>query len=411
MERRVVITGLGTVNPLSSDIPGFWNRLCEGKSGVRDISRFDASPYKVRFGGEVADFDADQRFGAKDARRMDRFTQFALAAGIDAVADSGIDFSVEDPRRIGVILGSGTGGLAVFEEETLRCQQVGPNRVSPFLIPKLMTNAAPAVLSIRFGLRGPTLSIASACASAADAIGASLDAIRGGRCEVMLAGGAEAALTPMGLAGFCAAKALSERNEAPQQACRPFDRDRDGFVLAEGAGVVILEELEHARRRGARIYCELLGYGQTADAHHITAPHPDGSGAADSIRLALADAKLASEDIQYINTHATGTLLGDEAETKAVRSVFGGHARKLIVSSTKSMLGHLCGASGGIAAIVCSMTIRSGTVHPTINYETPDPACDLDCVPNAARSVPVRRALATSFGFGGHNCCLAFGAV
>jgi len=411
MSRRVVITGLGTINPLSSVVSSFWGRLCEGQSGIRNISRFDASPYKVRFAGEVADFDADQRFGTKHARRMDRFTQFALAAGKDAVADSGIDFEKEDPRRVGVILGSGTGGLAVFEEEMVRCQQVGPNRVSPFLIPKLMTNAAPAVLSIHFGLRGPALSIASACASAGDAIGASLDAIRSGRCDAMLAGGAEAALTPMGLAGFCAAKALSERNDSPQQACRPFDRDRDGFVLAEGAGVVVLEDLEHARRRGARIYCELLGYGQTADAHHITAPHPEGTGAADSIRLALADSRLDREDIQYVNTHATGTQLGDEAETKAIRLVFGDRARRLVVSSTKSMLGHLCGASGGIAAIVCAMTIQTGTVHPTINYETPDPACDLDCVPNRARQVSVRHALATSFGFGGHNCCLAFGAV
>ncbi len=411
LNRRVVITGLGTVNPLSSDVTEFWNRLCAGQSGVGPISRFDASGFKVRFGGEVKAFDADERVGGKVAKRLDRFAQFALAAAIDAVADSGLDFAQEHAERCGTILGSGTGGMSAFEEETAKYLHQGPGRVSPFLIPKMMANAAPAAVSIHFGLRGQNACVVSACASAADAIAASMDAVRLGRADVMLAGGAEAALTPMGLAGFCSAKALSERNDNPPQACRPFDRERDGFVLGEGAGVIVVEELEHARKRGAKIYCELLGAGQSSDAHHITAPRPDGEGACHSIRLALADARLNPEDIQYINTHATGTQLGDAAETKAIRMAIGAHSSRLVVSSTKSMIGHLCGASGGVAAIVCALTIQQGVVHPTINYETPDPECDLDCVPNVARELPVRRLLATSFGFGGHNCCLAFGAV
>lgn len=301
--------------------------------------------------------------------------------------------------------------MTVFEEECLRYQNSGPGRVSPFLIPKLMSNAAPAAISIQFGLKGPALSISTACASAADAIGMSCDAIRLGKTDVMVAGGAEAALTPLGLAGFCSAKALSERNDHPAQACRPFDRDRDGFVLGEGAGIVVMEELEHARKRGATIYCEVLGTGQSADAHHITAPHPSGEGAAHAIQQALQDARLDPTEIQYINTHATGTPLGDEAETKAIKRVLGTHAHNCVVSSTKSMIGHLCGASGGVAAIVCALTIRDGVVHPTINYETPDPACDLDCVPNTARRLRIRHVMATSFGFGGHNSCLIFGAL
>jgi 3-oxoacyl-[acyl-carrier-protein] synthase II len=411
MTRRAVITGLGTVNGLSCNVADFWRRLCAGESGVNTISRFDASPFKVHFGGEVRDFDPAQHMDEKLARRMDRYSQFALVAGIDAVKESGIRFDHEDPSRCGVILGTGIGGMGTFEEETAKYLQAGPRRVSPFLVPKMMPNAAPAALSIQFGLRGPTLSIASACASAADAIAAGVDAIRLNRAEVILAGGSEAALTPMGLSGFCSAKALSERNDEPQRACRPFDLNRDGFVLAEGSGVVVVEELEHARKRGAPIYCEVRGSGQTGDAYHITAPHPEGIGATRAIRLAIADARVNLDDIQYINTHATGTPLGDLAETKAIRAVFGSHADKLVVSSTKSMIGHLCGASGGVAAAVCAMTIRDGVVHPTINYETPDPACNLDCVPNVARQLRVKNILATSFGFGGHNSCLIYSAL
>ena len=411
MNRRVVITGLGTINPLALNVANFWKRLCAGESGVGLISRFDVSAFKVRFGGEVRDFNPDAFIDPKVAKRMDRFAQFALAAAIEAVTDSGLDFSREDPFRCGVILASGIGGMSAFEDDHARYRDVGPGRVSPFLIPKMMVNAAPAAVSIHYHLQGPTSAVVSACASAADAIAAGVDSIRLGRTDVIVSGGAEAALTPMGLAGFCAARALSERNDDPAGACRPFDRDRDGFVLGEGAGVVVLEELEHARRRGAPIYCEILGAGQTGDAHHLTAPHPEGSGAARSLQLALADARLNPADIDYVNTHATGTPLGDEAETKAIRAALGAHSRKIVVSSTKSMIGHLCGASAGVAAIVCALTIRHGVVHPTINYENPDPACDLDCVPNAARDVSVRRILATSFGFGGHNCSLAFGSV
>lgn len=411
MLRRAVITGLGTVNPLANNVRDSWSRLCAGQSGVGPITQFDASAFKVRFAGEVRDFAPDQWIDGKVAKRLDRFAQFALVSAIEAVCDSGLDFNTLPVERCGTIIGSGTGGMSVFGEESVRYQQTGPGRVSPFFIPKLMSNAAPASISIHFGLRGPALSISTACASAADAIAASVDAIRTGRTDVMVSGGSEAVLTPMGLAGFCSAKALSERNDDPPRACRPFDRERDGFVLGEGAGVVVIEEFEHARRRGARIYCEILGAGQSSDAYHITAPHPDGTGASQAIRAALSDARVDVGQIQYVNTHATGTPLGDEAETKAIKSVFGSHSSRIAVSSTKSMIGHLCGASGGVAAIVCALTIRDGVVHPTINYETPDPECDLDCIPNTARKLPVERILATSFGFGGHNSCLIFGAI
>lgn len=408
MTRRAVITGLGTVNCLSDDVAEFWRNLCNGVSGIGLISRFDTSAFRVQIGGEVRNFDAGRSMDERAARRLDRYAQFAYVAGQKAVQDSGLDFAKESPFRSGIILGTGIGGMGTLEEETGKYLQAGPRRVSPFSVPKMMPNAASAALSIEYELQGPALSVASACASAADAIVAAVDTIRLNRADVMLAGGAEAALTPVGLAGFCSAKALSENNAAPQKACRPFDRERDGFVLGEGAGVLVVEELEHARRRNAQIYCEVLGSGQSADAHHITAPHPDGIGAAQAIRLALADARLNPDDVQYVNTHATGTPLGDAAETKAIHAAFGGHAKRLVVSSTKSMIGHLCGASGGVAAIVCAMTLRDGVVHPTINYENPDPACDLNCVPNHARELPVQTILATSFGFGGHNNCLIY---
>jgi 3-oxoacyl-[acyl-carrier-protein] synthase II len=411
MIRRAVITGLGTVNPLAQNIYSFWKRLTEGENGIGPLTRFDASAFKVRFGGEVRDFAPEERLGAREAKRLDRFAQLGMIAAMDAVTDSGIDFSHEDPFRCGVALGSGIGGMSVFEEESEKYHRVGPSRVSPFLIPKMMANAATASISIQYGLRGPATCVTSACASAGDAIASAVDAIRLGRVDVMVSGGTEAALTSLGLAGFCSARALSERNDQPEAACRPFDKDRDGFVLGEGAGIVILEEYEHARRRGANIYCEVQGYGQTADAHHITAPHPEGEGASRAIQMALQDARIDPEDVDYINTHATGTQLGDKAETRAIHTALGAHARRLVVSSTKSMIGHLCGASGGIAAIVCALTLRDSIVHPTINYETPDPECDLDCIPNTARQLPIRRAMSTSFGFGGHNCCLVLGKV
>jgi 3-oxoacyl-[acyl-carrier-protein] synthase II len=411
MTRRVVITGLGTVNSLCSDVPGLWAGLCAGRSGIGNIELFDTTGFKVHFGGDVKDFKPDAVLDPKTARRLDRFAQFALAASLSAVKDSGLEFSKEDPYRCGVIIGSGIGGLSEFEEQHTRMMQGGPGKISPFVIPKMIANAAAGNVSIQFGACGPCTAISTACSSAANAIGDALRAIQHERADVVITGGSEAGLTPMGLGGFASARALSMRNDDPPGASRPFDKDRDGFVLSEGAGILIVEELEHARRRGAAIYAELLGEGSTADAHHITAPHPTGAGAAMAMRVALRDAKINPEDVQYVNAHGTSTQLGDAAETNAIKQVFGDHAYKLAVSSTKSMLGHTLGASGGIELIACVLSIRDGVVHPTINYQTPDPACDLDYVPNTARETPVRRAISNSFGFGGHNCCLVVGAL
>jgi 3-oxoacyl-[acyl-carrier-protein] synthase II len=411
MTRRVVITGLGTVNSLCSDVAGFWKALCAGRSGIGLIEQFDTTDFKVKFGGEVKGFAAEAVLDPRTARRLDRFAQFALAAAASALKDSGLDVSREDPYRCGVILGSGIGGLNEFEEQHGRYLNGGPGRISPFVIPKMIPNAASGNVSIHFGLCGPNTAVSTACASAAHAINDALRAIQLDQAEVMFAGGSEAAMTPMGLGGFISARALSTRNSDPQKASRPFDQDRDGFVLSEGAGVVILEELEHARRRGAKIYAELLGTGSTADAHNITAPHPDGNGAARAMQQALRDARLDPTDIQYINAHGTSTPLGDEAETRAIKQVFGPHARRLAISSTKSMVGHLLGASGGVELIATVLTITHGVVHPTINYETPDPTCDLDYVPNTAREMRVRQAISNSFGFGGHNACVVVGAL
>jgi 3-oxoacyl-[acyl-carrier-protein] synthase II len=409
--RRVVITGLGTVNPLGHDVRTCWQGLCAGQSGVGPIRQFDTGAFKVHFGGEVKDWDPRAHFDSKTARHLDRFAQFALVASAEALKDSGLDLSKEDPYRCGCIIGSGIGGLNEFEEQHARYIKSGPPRISPFVIPKMIPNAAAGNVSIHFGLCGPNTAVSTACASAANAVGDALRAIQHDQSDVMLTGGSESAITPMGVGGFTQAQALSLRNDDPQAASRPFDKDRDGFVLAEGAGIVILEEWEHARRRGAPVYAELLGVGATADAHHITAPHPCGAGAAKAMEFALRDARLSPEDVQYINAHGTSTPLGDEAETKAVKEVFGPHARRLAISSTKSMVGHLLGASGGVELIACALSIRHGVVHPTINYRTPDPACDLDYVPNTAREMRVRRVLSNSFGFGGHNCTLVIGAV
>jgi 3-oxoacyl-[acyl-carrier-protein] synthase II len=411
MTRRVVITGMGTVNALSSDLAGYWRALLEGRSGVGLIEQFDTSAFKVHFAGEVKGFKPEEYLDPKALRRLDRYTQLALVASHHAVKDSGLDFSKEDPYRCGVILGSGIGGLNEFEEQHSRYVHDGPGRISPFTIPKMIVNAGPGNISIEFGLCGPNTAVATACASAANAVEDAYHAIRIGKAEVMLTGGAESAITPMGLGGFVSARALSMRNDAPQKASRPFDKDRDGFVLAEGAGIVILEELEHARRRGAQIYAELLGCASTADAHHITAPHPCGAGAAKAMEFALRDARLNPDEVQYVNAHGTSTEQGDVAETKAVKQVFGAHAPKLAVSSTKSMLGHLLGASGGVELIATVLTVKHGVIHPTINLDTPDPECDLDYVPNRAREGRVRRAISNSFGFGGHNACLVVGAM
>jgi 3-oxoacyl-[acyl-carrier-protein] synthase II len=410
MKRRVVITGMGTVNSITNDVGELWDALCGGKSGIGRIDHFDTTDFRVNFGGQVRDFHPEAVMEVRTARRMDRFAQFALVATLSAKQDAGIDFAKTDLDRCGVIIGSGIGGLNEYEEQHTKLIKQGPSRISPFVIPKLMVNAAPGQISIYFGLRGPNMAVSTACASAANAVGDSLRAIQHDEADVMITGGSEAAMTPMGLGGFIAARALSERGENPQKASRPFDRDRDGFVLSEGAGIVILEELEHAKKRGAKIYAELIGYGATADAYNITAPHPTGSGAALAMVRALKDARINVDDVQYVNAHGTSTPLGDEAETKAIRSVFGDHANRLAVSSTKSMLGHLLGASGGVELIATTLSIHHGVVHPTINYENPDPNCDLDYVPNIARSMRVQHAISNSFGFGGHNATLCVGA-
>lgn len=410
MTRRVVITGMGTVNPLAKDVPSYWKALCRGQSGIRPIEQFDTSEFKVHFGGEVKGFDPTGVIPAKSAKRLDRFTQFALVAADEAVKDSGLAFDKEDPFRCGTIIGCGIGGLNEFEEQKTRQLNDGPSRISPFVIPKMIANAAPGNISIHFGLRGPNTAVATACASAANAVGDALRTIQFGYADVMISGGTEAAITQMGLGGFISARALSSRNDAPEKASRPFDKDRDGFILSEGAGILILEELEHAKKRGANIYGELLGCGATADAHHITAPHPEGLGAIHAMKFALKDAKIDPDEVGYVNAHGTSTELGDVAETNAIKTVFGHHAKKLAISSTKSMIGHLLGASGGVELIACLMSLRSGVIHPTINQEIADPLCDLDYVPNHARETRINYAISNSFGFGGHNCCVAVGA-
>jgi 3-oxoacyl-[acyl-carrier-protein] synthase II len=409
--RRVVLTGLGTVNPLANDVPAYWKALLAGKSGIGPITLLDTSAFKVHFAGEVKNFQPEAVLNPKEVRRMDRFAQFGLVAALEAVRDSGVDFAKEDPFRCGVIIGSGIGGLAELEEQHSVYIHKGPSRIGPFVVPKMIANAASGHVSIHFGLMGPNTAVATACASAAHAIGDALRAIQHDQADVMLSGGAEAAITPMGLGGFVSARALSMRNDDPPGASRPFDKDRDGFVLSEGAGIVVLEELEHAMRRGADIYAELLGVGSTADAYHITAPHPEGAGASRAMENALRDARVAPSDVDYVNAHGTSTELGDVAETLALKRVFGDHARKLAVSSTKSMVGHLLGASGGVELIASVLSIRHRVVHPTINYRTPDPACDLDYVPNQPRETRVRTAISNSFGFGGHNCTLVVGAL
>jgi 3-oxoacyl-[acyl-carrier-protein] synthase II len=409
--KRVVITGMGTVNSLSCDVPNYWAALLAGRHGIGPLELFDVSRFKVHFGGEVKNWDAEKRLGVNPARRLDRFSQFALVAAREAVTHSGIDFSREDPFRCGVIIGSGIGGLSTLEEGFAKYQKDGPSQISPFVIPKMIPNAASAIVSIEYKLYGPNTDVSTACASAANAVGDSLRAIRLDLADVMISGGAEAAITIMGLGGFCSLKALSMRNNDPGAASRPFDKDRDGFVLSEGAGILVLEELEHARKRGAQIFAEVMGVGSTADGYHITQPPDDGRGAARAMQMALADAEVSPQDVQYVNAHGTSTKQGDAAETRALKTVFGPHAHKLAVNSTKSMLGHLLGASGGVELIAVALSIKNKVVHPTINYQTPDPDCDLDYVPNTARELTVRRAISNSFGFGGHNCCLVLGAV
>jgi len=410
-KRRVVITGLGCVTALAESVEGLFTALCEGKSGVSTVESFDTSEYPVRFGGEIKSFDVKKYVDHRESKRMDRFSQFAMAAAIQAINDSGLDFAKEDSFRVGAVVGTGIGGIQEIEQQHERLLKKGPGRVSPFCVPRLMANAASGNIAIRYGLRGPNFSVVSACASGSHAIGEAFYNILSGRSDVIVTGGAEAALSPVGLASFCAARSLSTRNDNPKTASRPFDKDRDGFVLSEGAGIVVLEEYEHAKKRGANIYAELLGYSATDDGYHITAPMPDGKGAATVMKLALIDAAIEPEEVDYINAHGTGTELNDIAESMAIRTVFGRHAYKLPVSSTKSSLGHLLGASGAVELIVCVKAINKSVIPPTINLDNQDERCDLkmDFVPLEARQADVNIAMSNSFGFGGHNACLVVG--
>ena len=409
--RRVVVTGLGVVTPLGCELDDVWDAVCAGRSGVGLVQRFDCRDFKVRFGGEIRNFtpSAHIQFDAKDERRIDRFCQFALVAADKAIRQAAIDFAVGDSYRYGVLVGSGIGGLDEIESQHSMLFDRGPDRISPFMIPKLIINAASGNISVRWGLRGPNTAVCTACASGTNAIGDAFRIIQIGVADVMIAGGTEAGLTPMGIAGFARTGALSTRNNAPQQASRPFDRNRDGFVLSEGAGILVLEERDFAIRRGATILGEVLGYGQSADATHLTAPDPGGAGAAYAMNAALRDAGLRPDEMDYINAHGTSTPLGDLAETNAIRAVFGSHADALAVSSTKSQLGHLLGASGGVESAFCITAMLRQIAPPTINLDEPDPECDLDYVPDKPRSMRIRRTMKNSFGFGGHNACVVFG--
>lgn len=411
--RRVVITGLGCVTALSESVDELFTALCEGKSGVSTIESFDTSQYPVHFGGEIKDFNVTKYIDRREAKRMDRFTQFAVAAAMQAVADSGLDLEKEDPYRVAAIVGTGIGGIKEIEEQHVRLIEKGPGKVSPFCVPRLMANAASGNIAIQFKLRGPCFAVSSACASGNHTIGEAFWNIASGRSDMAVTGGSEAALTPIGLGSFCAARSLSLRNDAPPLASRPFDRDRDGFVLTEGAGVLILEEYEHAKERGAKIYAELLGYAATDDGYHITAPLPDGAGAAMAMKLAIEDAKITPQAVGYINAHGTSTELNDIGESKAIKTVFGDYAYKVPVSSTKSCLGHMLGATAAIELIAAIKVINHSVIPPTINLDNPDERCDvkMDYVPNQARETKVDIAISNSFGFGGHNACLVVGKV
>lgn len=407
--RRVVVTGMGAITPLGASTDAFWDGLVAGRSGIARISQFDPADNDVHIGGECRDFDPGPFIDARLIKRMDRFAQFAYVAARLASDQAGLAPDVCDPQRAGVILGTGIGGLREIEEQHLRLIHKGPSKVSAFTIPKLMANAAAGHIAIGLNLRGSSASTATACASAGTAMGDAIQALRNGVLDIVVTGGSEAACTPLGLAAFAAMKALSTRNSEPARASRPFDRDRDGFVLSEGAGVLVFEEYEHARKRGAEIYAEVLGFGATTDAGDIVQPDPDGRGAARSMRMALEDARLNPDNVDYINAHGTSTPLGDVAETRAIKSVFGAAAQRVAVSSTKSCIGHLLGASGGVEAIACVLAMRNRTLPPTINLDHPDPECDLDYVPHTARDAAVRVAMNNSFGFGGHNTCVLFG--
>ncbi len=406
--RRVVVTGLGLVTALGIGVEKSWEGLTRGRSGVRRITHFDASAFPTQIAGEVDGFNPEDFVEPKEIKKMDRFIQFGIAASSMAMEDSGLKVTSENAPRIGVYVGAGMGGLPAIEHYHKILLEKGPRRITPFFIPMLIINLAAGQISIRFGAKGPNSAPATACATGSHAIGDAFKVIQRGDADAMIAGGTESVITPMGIGGFNAMKALSTRNDEPERASRPFDRDRDGFIMGEGAGVLIIEELQHALGRGARIYAELVGYGLTGDAYHITSPAPGGEGAARCMAMALKDAGMAPSAVDYINAHGTSTKYGDELETAAIKSVFGDHARKVAVSSTKSMIGHLLGAAGGVEAVISVLSIDRGIIPPTINLDNPDPECDLDYVPHKARKADIRAALSNSFGFGGTNACLLF---
>jgi len=406
--RRVVVTGLGAVTPVGNSKDELWAALLAGKNGAGRITQFDPSGFDSQIAFEVKGFDPSKYISnPKDIRRMDRFVQFAVCCSKMAVEDSGLDLSKEDPYRIGVVVGSGIGGLKVIQEQTLVWKEKGPSRLAPLLIPMLIVNMAPGQISIQLGLKGPNSCVATACATGNHSIGEALRLIQHGYADVMISGGTESAIVETAVGGFCALTALSKRNNEPERASRPFDKDRDGFVMGEGCGIAVLEELGHAMKRGARIYAEVAGYGMSGDAYHMTAPAPSGEGAAMCMKLAIQDGGFGPEDVSYINAHGTSTELNDKIETLAIKNLFGRQAYKIPVSSTKSMTGHCLGAAGGVEFIACVMAVKEDIVPPTINYETPDPLCDLDYVPNKARKTKVNLAISNAFGFGGHNACIA----
>jgi 3-oxoacyl-[acyl-carrier-protein] synthase II len=409
--RRVVVTGLGIISPVGNSVPEAWANILAARSGITRISRFDASAFPSRIAGEVKGFDAAKYLPAKEIRRFDTFIHYGLGAAVDALKDSGLDLEKEDRNQIGVCIGSGIGGLPLIEETHTALTAGGPRKISPFFVPGTIINLISGQLSIMYGLKGPNIAVVTACTTANHSIGEAGRYIEYGDADVMVAGGAESTISPLGVGGFCAARALSTHNDDPEHASRPWDKERDGFVLGEGAGVLVLEEYEHAKKRGARIYCELKGYGLSADAHHITAPCADGEGAARCMKNALRNAALNIEDIDYINAHGTSTPLGDIAETIAVKACFGARAGGIPMSSTKSMTGHLLGAAGGVEAVFSALAISEQVAPPTANLKTPDPECDLDYVPNVARRMPIRAALSNSFGFGGTNGTLIFSRV
>jgi 3-oxoacyl-[acyl-carrier-protein] synthase II len=406
MRRRVVVTGMGVISPVGKSVKEFWEALLSAKNGIKLIDRFDVSQFPTKIAGLIDDFHPEERIDPKELKRMDLVTQYALYATYEAILDAGLSEGKFDPYRAGVIFSSGIGGIKTLEEEVIKLKEQGPRRVSPFLVPMMIVDITPGHIAMRYGFKGPNYSVVSACASSAHAIGDAYRLIKYGDADIVIAGGAEAPITPIGLAGFCSMRALSTRNDEPEKASRPFDKERDGFVMAEGAGAVVLEELEHALKRGAKIYAEVVGYGATADAYHITAPHPEGEGAVNSMRLAIEEAGISPEEVSYINAHGTSTQLNDAAETKAIKKLFGEYAYKIPVSSTKSMTGHLLGAAGAVEFIATVMSVYTDKVHPTRNYEFPDPECDLDYVPGTYRELTVNYALSNSFGFGGHNASL-----